>query len=117
MLNRHVDIQIHNGKRYSGFVSRVYRNVLDNQVELTIGGKVRCFEEPNLIVQDGEELVFIYGHITLSDESDDALFAEARMSSHSGESMDDIIKRTNQALKKESRFKLGEKLETKKELT
>ena len=110
LLRRFVDIHDHAGKKTSGVVRRVYRNVMDGVVELNLGGKQFSFTEPTSISLQGNEVIFIYGSAGSDEDSDEALFREARLASHCGESMDDVLRRTEPTLRKETRFKLGPKL-------
>jgi hypothetical protein len=112
LLRRHVELREPNGRKASGFVERVYRNVMEGFVEMTMGGKRMSFVEPAAIVQEGEEVVFVYGSLGELDESDEALFAEARLAGHAGESVDEVIRRTAPARKRETRFAMVPKPQT-----
>jgi len=93
-----------NGKKAKGVVERVYRDVLEGQIELTIGGKRVSFTEPAAVVREGNDVVFLYGTLGEIDDSDEALFEEARLAAHSGESVDEVMKRTAPKVRRETRF-------------
>ena len=95
-----------NGKKARGVVERVYRDVLEGQIEFTIGGKRVSFTEPAAVVQEGKDIVFLYGTLGEIDDSDEALFEEARMAGHSGESVDEVMRRTAPKVRRETRFVL-----------
>lgn len=109
LLKRYVDVHDHAGKKTSGIVQRVYRNVMDGVVEMTMGGRQFTFAEPAAIELEGNEVVFIYGSLGAEDDSDEALFREARIAAHAGESMDDVLRRTTPARQREMRFRFGPK--------
>jgi len=114
MLGREVSFDFRIRRRVrklQGVVERVCRNVFDNVVELTVNGHLHCFDEPSAIVMDGgDKLLFLYGDLELTDLGDAALFSEYREAGHSGETLEDIIKRTTPTPRETMRFELGERV-------
>jgi len=107
LLHRQVRVQEKSGRKSSGMVRRVYRNIMDGVVELTVGDRDVVFDEPSVIRLDGDELVFGYGRAGLTEDNDSALFAEMRAGSNTGESLGDVLKRTAPVHRRETRFCLG----------
>ena len=97
-------------RRLQGVVERVCRNVFENVVEITVNGHLHRFDEPAAIVMDGnDKLLFLYGELGSPDLGDAALFAEYRDAGHSGETLEDVIKRTTPTPKEAMRFEIGER--------
>lgn len=107
MLHRQVQVQERSGKRAKGMVRRVYRNIMDGVVELTVGERQVVFTEPTAIRLDGEDVVFSYGKAGLVDDSDETLWAEVRAGANTGEGLADVLRRTAPAYKRETRFSLA----------
>jgi hypothetical protein len=105
LLHKKVFIRGHGGTA-KGIVHRVYRNVMDNKVEIRVGRREMAFNEPNVISSEGSDIVFVYGRAGLVEDNDDFLFAEMRAGSNTGESLDDVVKRTAPIKKRETRFSL-----------
>lgn len=110
LLRRKVDIHFFGKEPVSGIVDRVYRNIMENVVEVTLCGRCHVFDEPTHIFQNGNEVVFMYGCNSMEEQTDEQLFQEARLASHAGESVDDVLRRTQPAIKRELRIVLGERL-------
>jgi len=107
LLHRRIEVQERNGKKARGEVKRVYRNIMDGVVELTVGERNVVFQEPTAICLDGDDLVFSYGRAGLIDDSDETLWAEVRAGANRGESLGDVLKRTAPAYRQETRFCLS----------
>ena len=98
-------------RRLQGVVERVCRNVFKNVVEVTVNGHLHQFDEPEAIVMDGnDKLLFLYGNLENPDLGDAALFADYRDAGHSGETLDDLIKRTTPKPQETMRFEIGERV-------
>jgi hypothetical protein len=114
MLGREVSFDFRIRRRVrklKGVVERVCRNVFESRVEITVNGHLHQFAEPSAIVMDGkDQLVFVYGDLDERDLGDAALFAEYREAGHSGETLDDVIKRTSPVVKESMRFEIGERV-------
>ena len=98
------------GRKISGTVDRICRNIFENLVEITIDGKLFKFKEPDIISfapSNKSMIVFMYGKATGEVEmSDRALFAEVRASVYKGETINDVISRTTPDREKIIRFTL-----------
>jgi hypothetical protein len=105
LLHKQVQVTERNGKKATGEVKKVYRDVMSGTVTVTVGGREVVFEEPSAIKLEGTDVVFIYGRVGLTGESDNAMWDEVKMSS-SGESLDDVLRRTAPIIQRETRFTL-----------
>ncbi len=106
MLGREIAFRMSSKKR-KGVVERVCRNIFDNVVEVTVNGCVHRFSEPMAIIADGDDVLFIYGDISLHNAGDDALFAHLREGAYRGDSITDVIARTSRREPKTMRFLVG----------
>jgi hypothetical protein len=106
LLHRQIRVVERNGKKAKGEVKRVYRDIMSGVVRVTVGGREISFAEPNAIRLDGEDVVFSYGRTGLTEDSDTALWTEVRSGANTGESVDDVLKRTSPVVKRETRFYL-----------
>ena len=95
-------------RKVQGMVTEVVRDIFEDCIRLTIGSKDYEFDEPSLIFVDDGHVVFIYGQVDGSDMTDDELFKEFRESGFSGETMEDVMKRTDKEALKQLRFKIME---------
>lgn len=96
-------------RRVTGLTENVCRDIFENVVELTVGGQVFKFKEPDIIAYaPGKQVVlFVYGNPKNEpDMSDKALFKEARASHYKGETLNEIISRTTPGKIKVVRFNL-----------
>jgi hypothetical protein len=92
MLGREVSfVPQRSSRKISGITERVYRDIFDNVVELTVSGRVFRFKEPTLIAMHGDRIVFVYGKTSLVEQDDNALFTE--MQERYGETVDDVMRR------------------------
>jgi len=98
------------GRKLSGVVEQVCRNIFENAVELTMGGQVFQFAEPVAIVGDSDVVAFVYGDFDMADLTDEQLFEEMRDSAGYGENVDDILARTRPRVVKIIQFALGDKV-------
>jgi len=78
------------GPKVEGFVDKVFRDIFDNVVVITVDGVSRKFKEPDAIVRQGKDVLFVYGDISVQDE-DEELFSALR---DSYENIYDVIERT-----------------------
>jgi uncharacterized protein (DUF1810 family) len=85
-------------KKVNGIVQRVCRDIFDNMIEISVGGRMFRFKEPDVIAYapgNKDVILFVYGKVSdESDMSDNALFAEVRASFFKGENINDVISRT-----------------------
>jgi hypothetical protein len=119
MLHREISFDPPRGRSRSGMVQSVLRNIFDNQVELTIDGKLFSFDEPVAIIHakdaDNGSVIFVYGNLE-PDISDEELFGQMRNGGNDfyGETVDDVLARTTRDNLKTVRFLLGEKVRRRK---
>ena len=100
LLHRRIAVTAKQG-RVRGEVRKVYRDVLENRVKVTVDGKEVEFQEPTTIRRDGDDVVFSYGRAGI-EEDDRVLFAEAHQAG--GESLHDVLRRTAPVQTRETRF-------------
>lgn len=117
MLDREVTFEhSRSGRKYSGVVEQVLRDIFQNQVELTMNGRLFCFDEPVAIVRTTgktipcETVVFVYGD--LGDEiTDEELFEQVRGSSDFyGETVHEVLSRTRPKTCHVVQFRLGRQI-------
>jgi hypothetical protein len=106
LLHRQIRVVERSGKKTEGEVKRVYRDIMSGVVRVTVGGREVVLDEPSMIRMDGEDMIFSYGRTGLTEDSDNALWAEVRTGANTGESVDDVIKRTAPTIRRETRFYL-----------
>ena len=94
-------------RRVVGRVDRVCRNIFDGVVELTVDGHLHAFKEPMAIVGQGNSVVFVYGGSVAADDAE--VFRQAGENAHAGETIYDVIKRTEGCPDQSLRFELGPK--------
>lgn len=85
-------------KKVNGIVQRICRDIFENMIEISVGGRMFRFKEPDVIAyapDNKDVILFVYGKVSdESDMSDNALFAEVRASFFKGENINDVISRT-----------------------
>jgi hypothetical protein len=101
----------------SGFVDRLCRNIFENLVEMTVGGRRYTFKEPTSIeVVDGEVvegevvegvIVFVYGGE--SPANDDEVFRLTALGAHSGATLYDVRGSTGGSRESRLTFRFGPK--------
>jgi hypothetical protein len=91
---------------HTGTAQRVCRDVFDNVVEMTVGGRSFRFKEPTIMAMDGNAVVFVYGDSKRQNQSDKALFTEMKHSVFHNETVNDVITRTAPIRHKIMRFEL-----------
>ena len=96
------------GAKRVGVVEQVYRNIFENVVELTMSGRIFQFGEPAIIIKDRDNILFVYGDISSSDLTDDELFEEMAASAQRGETLQDVLNRTQPDIIRVVSFALGE---------
>ncbi len=96
------------GRKRTGVVEQVCRNIFENAVELTLSGQLFQFDEPEKIVRYGGSIVFVYGDINVTEMTDDELFTEMRLSADNGETLQEILSRTRPRVIRMVTFMLGE---------
>jgi len=114
MLDREVAFEYaRSGRRYSGVVEQVVRDIFQNQVQLILNGRLFRFDEPVVIVKtpDGGTpygaVVFVYGDLA-DEQTDDELFEHVRDSSEFyGETVHDVLSRTKPKTFRVVQFLLG----------
>jgi len=109
LIGARVDFE-YDGKRNKGVVDKVLRSVFDETVSLWVDGKEVVLDEPRLMFRDGDEVVFLYGDLDGTELGDEELFEEARGAGFSGETVDDVLKRTRKGDAAEVRFKILEEV-------
>ena len=113
MMGQQVSFTFHGRKekKVAGVAQQVCRDIFENQIELTVGGKAYRFKEPDVISASPDTksvVLFVYGKpADESAMSDKALFAEVRAVPFKGETMDDVIHRTKQGKTKVLKFALS----------
>jgi hypothetical protein len=88
LLGRVVEIQLPDrfgGDRIDGIVDRVYRDIFERQIQITLDGVRHTFQEPDAIVSEGETMVFVYGDVDSDTEDDDAVFRDLMAGSYDGD--------------------------------
>jgi hypothetical protein len=97
-------------RRVTGLIEHVCRDIFENIIEITVGGQVFKFKEPDVISYSPckQMILFVYGNPKdeKPDLSDKALFKEARASHYKGETLNDIIARTTPGKIEVHRFTL-----------
>jgi len=117
MLDREVSFEhSKTRKMHSGVVEHVLRDIFDNQVHLTLNGRLFQFDEPVAIVRTSDgvtpfgTVVFVYGDLG-ADLSDEELFDQMRGSSEFyGETVDDVLSRTRPKVPHVVQFYLGKQI-------
>lgn len=99
-------------KSLNGIVDKVTRDIFENCVVLTVSGKSHKFDEPAAILEDGDNIVFVYGDLDEFDDSDDAFFKDVRDSAYGG-SILDVLRRAPTGTKTLS-FQVGPKIQEKR---
>ena len=111
MLKRKISFSNGNGRKITGTVDRICRNIFENLIEVTIDGKLFKFKEPDIISfapSNKSMIVFMYGRASGEVEmSDQVLFAEVRASLYKGETINDVISRTTPDREKIIRFTIS----------
>lgn len=112
MLGREVSFlpQRSSIRKISGVAERVCRDIFDNVVEITVNGRIFKFREPTLIAMHGNKIVFVYGHTSLAEQDDVALFTE--MQERYGETVDDVMRRMMPSKAKTLWFSVGKPVES-----
>ena len=113
MLNRKVSFRAPvrgrgRGRKQTGVVEQVCRNIFENVVELTLSGQLFQFAEPVVIVRYNGTIVFVYGDINTPEMTDEELFMEMRLSADKGETLQEILSRTRPRVIQMVTFMLGE---------
>lgn len=93
-------------KTIKGKVEAVLRDIFNDDVVLTIKSKQYGISEPQLIFRDGSEIIFMYGDLETGEIGDEELFNETRMSGFSGETLEDVLRRTAKSGATEFRVKI-----------
>ena len=95
LKNKHVQSDVpkrFGGYKIRGWIEKVYRDVIEKCIELTVGKKVYRIAEPNKIVSmDDGGVLFVYGHENHHLEDED-LFTELRAISQHGGDVDRAFK-------------------------
>jgi hypothetical protein len=111
MLGREVSfLPQRSSKKFSGITERVFRNIFDNVVEITVSGRTFKFREPTLIAMHKDKIIFVYGNAVSAEPDDDMLFAE--MQERFGETIDDVIRRMTPSKAKVLWFSIGKPVES-----
>lgn len=106
LLGRHVDVRMPSrlgSKRVSGTVERVFRDIFDNVIEVTLNGRRHFFEEPDVIVRDEDNLMFLYGHI---EDEDERTMLDDDFNGYQ-ESIHEHIRRTSSGQSNKTVFRIG----------
>lgn len=109
MIGKSVSFFHKNGRvrHVSGIVQAVERDVLENQVEITVDGKIYVFPEPAIVTASGgKSVAFVYGKRgQQTEESDRDIFSAMR--EDYGQSLNDVLHRTAPVKPKVTRFMLA----------
>lgn len=95
MIDRNVSVKI-KGNEVSGVCDNVRRDVLDNEIFVSINGKEYKFIEPHKIEEEQNQIVFVYG----SEQTEDLYeFCGEEFSVHWGEDIRKSIGREKSYLR------------------
>lgn len=109
LLQRHVDAKIPKrfGDDFQGLVTRVYRDVIDGHIYITVDDEhVYVLREPDVIAQDGDDILFVYG--SEDDTTDDDFFEELMNTASRGGYVDSVLDSLNHEEKTIVRFNVGD---------
>ena len=95
------------GHKISGKCTKVYRDIMNNVIELTVGSKSYQLKEPDVIFTEGENIFFLYG-IEEEEITDDELFDEMRLKAANGANIDGILKDNIRSKIKTIKFEISE---------
>lgn len=107
LLGRHVDVRLPSrlgSKRVSGTVERVFRDIFDNVIEVTLNGRRHFFEEPEAIVRTDDDLMFLYGNV--DDDDDEKTMLDSDFNGYQ-ESIHEHIRRTSFGPSSKTVFRIG----------
>ena len=114
MLHRHIEFRSARGATVRGTVNKIFRDIFDNAIKITISGRTYSFREPSSIVRVKNDVVFVYGEdAEISEKDEKALWREIRRASYSGETPFDVVERTQGNVMTTVRFFVGHKTERK----
>jgi len=82
------------GKTINGVVSDVHRNIMTDEIELRVGRSLYRIKEPDLIVEKGKVICFIYGDPYKLESTDAEVFHEWEEITSRGGTIDDALKDT-----------------------
>lgn len=105
LLGREVEIRRParlGGQRLRGIVEKVYRDIFEGSVEVTVSGEVHIFREPSAIIPEGDDIHFLYGDVEPSEE------AEVPSFNAYDESLHEHLRRTRRCPVHKTVFKLGD---------
>jgi len=104
LLGREVEIRRParlGGQRLRGIVEKVYRDIFEGAVEVTVSGEVHVFQEPSAIVPNGDDILFLYGDIEPNKEDEMPSFNAY------DEDLDTHLRRTRRCPVYKTIFKIG----------
>jgi len=91
----------------SGVVESVYRDVMEERIELRVGNETVFMQEPTVIVKKGSEISLLYGDVGMDPASDEEVFEELRSVASHGGTLQDALENTRRRQVKAVTFKLG----------
>jgi hypothetical protein len=110
LLGRRVEVRLparFGGKRIQGVVERVCRDIFGNAVEVTINSCRHAFREPEAIVEDGSDILFLYGDLEPEPEPGEDGF-EVPVYNAYDESLHEHLSRTARRPVSKTVFKVGD---------
>ena len=110
LLGRRVEVRTparFGGRRIRGVVERVCRDIFENAVEVTLSGCRHVFREPQAIVADGPNILFLYGDVEPEPEPGDAAFEVPDYNAYE-ESLHEHLDRTARRPVSKTVFKVGD---------
>ena len=90
-----------------GVVERVCRDIFGNEVEITINSCRHAFREPEAIIEDGANILFLYGDVEPEPEPGEDGFEVPVYNSYN-ESLHEHLSRTARRPISKTVFKLGD---------
>ena len=91
------------GHKIKGIVKRVFRNVMEDRLELSVGGVLYYFREPDTILVDEEEVVLVYGEMEECPEVEDEVVF-ANLHATTGGYIDKALRETDAGSVQKIRF-------------
>jgi hypothetical protein len=110
LLGRRIEVRLparFGGQRIKGVAERVCRDIFGNAVEVTINSRRHVFREPEAIIEDGANILFLYGDVEPESQPGEARF-EVPVYNAYDESLHEHLNRTARRPVSKTVFKLGD---------
>ena len=79
-------------RKIKGLVTSVYRDVMNNRIDITINKEVISLKEPDIIISKDENTIcFVYGNPDTVEAPDEQVFKELESISSSGGTINDAL--------------------------